>query len=92
MKRMKSLRKNSKKLSWQHPEIPSIQEDEVLKTSLRGISDLDYGDHHGEGYEGVHHKGDLQGMIPDLVVITRDRSCSLPTVRGRYRLSRCFNR
>ena len=76
---MKSMRKNSKKLSWQHPEIPAIQEDRVL----------DYCDQHGDVHEGVHGKGDLLSPTPGT---SRDRSCSLPTVKGRFRLVKCFRR
>ena len=95
---MKSSRKNSKKLTWQHPEIPDIQEDEVLKTSTRQNSVLDKGDPIDDLYEVVPDKLDIVGLSGDPASwlaqagLARDRSCSLPSGKGRCRLLKVFRR
>ena len=93
---MKSSRKNSKKLTWQHPEIPAIQE-EVLKTTSRQNSVFDNESSLSDLYETVPEKLDNVGLSPESSRwfgqrISRDRSYSLPNVKGRFRLSKHFRR
>ena len=94
---MKSSRKNSKKLTWQHPEIPAIQEEEVLKTASRQNSVFDNENSFSDLYDTVPEKLDIVGLSPESSSwfgqrISRDRSYSLPSVKGRFRLLKHFRR
>ena len=95
---MKPSRKNSKKLTWQHPEIPSIKEGEVLNATSRRSSVASKKSSFSECYEIAPERLEVVGLSPEpsnwLPVLrdSRDRSSSLPTGHGKTKLLKHFRR